>query len=196
MPTDQRNAGQITHFLSINATKMGLWISFLIWKKMFLKITLFIFALLVAESRGYSLMWCMGFPSQWPLLLQSAGSRARGLSTCGSCALDQRLDSCGTGLSCSAVCGIFPDQGSNLYLLHRQANLPLSHQGSPGEGLLSPIHTTGEEGISCPKQYAMVKHRTPDREDWQQFMNHVYSEPRGEYLEPGRAMQRLLLGTK
>ena len=32
------------------------------------------------------------------------------------------------GLSCSAACGIFLDQGLNLHLLHWQANsLPLSH---------------------------------------------------------------------
>ena len=36
------------------------------------------------------------------------------------------------GLSCSIAYGIFPDQGSNLCLLHWQADsLPLSHQGSP-----------------------------------------------------------------
>ena len=44
------------------------------------------------------------------------------------------------GLSCPAECGVFPDQGSNLSLLHWQAgSLPLSHQGSPEihiEGLL------------------------------------------------------------
>ena len=35
------------------------------------------------------------------------------------------------GLSCSAACGIFPDQGSKPCLLHGQADsLPLSHQGS------------------------------------------------------------------
>ena len=34
-------------------------------------------------------------------------------------------------LSCSMACAIFPDQGSNLCLLHWQAgSLPLSHQGS------------------------------------------------------------------
>ena len=34
-------------------------------------------------------------------------------------------------LSCSAACGAFPDQRSNLCLLHWQADsLPLSHQGS------------------------------------------------------------------
>ena len=36
------------------------------------------------------------------------------------------------GLSCSVVCGIFPDQGSNPCLLHCQAaSSPLGHQGSP-----------------------------------------------------------------
>ena len=41
-------------------------------------------------------------------------------------------------LSCSAACGIFPTQGSNQCLLHRQAeSLPLSHQGSPGCHLLN-----------------------------------------------------------
>ena len=40
------------------------------------------------------------------------------------------------GLSCSVACGIFPEQGSNLCLLHRQADsLLLSHQGSPGHSL-------------------------------------------------------------
>ena len=36
------------------------------------------------------------------------------------------------GLSCSAACGIFPDQGPNLCPLHWQADSqPLRHQGSP-----------------------------------------------------------------
>ena len=38
------------------------------------------------------------------------------------------------GLSCSAACGNFPDQGLNLCLRHWQADSwPLSHQGSPAE---------------------------------------------------------------
>ena len=53
-------------------------------------------------------------------------------------------------LSCSAACWIFPDQGSNLCLLHWQANShPLYHQGSPRKGFiltLSPLqpHCTDE----------------------------------------------------
>ena len=36
------------------------------------------------------------------------------------------------GLSCSTICGIFLDQGSNPCLLHQHVDsLPLSHQGNP-----------------------------------------------------------------
>ena len=56
----------------------------------------------------------------------------KGFSSCISQALEQRLNSCGSQLSHSAACGIFPDQGSNLSLLHWQVDsLPLSLQGSP-----------------------------------------------------------------
>ena len=44
----------------------------------------------------------------------------------------RRLSSVAHGLSCSAACGIFPDQGSNPSPLHRQVDSqPLRHQGSP-----------------------------------------------------------------
>ena len=58
---------------------------------------------LVAGSRGYSSLWCVGFSWRWLLLLRSTGSRhagsvvvAHGLSSCGSWALECRLSSCGT----------------------------------------------------------------------------------------------------
>ena len=45
----------------------------------------------------------------------------------------RRLSNCGSRASCSAACGIFPDQGSNPCPLHWQADSqPLRHQGSPG----------------------------------------------------------------
>ena len=57
---------------------------------------------------------------------------ARGLSSCGSWALEHGLTVVADGLGGSIACGIFPDQGSNLCLLHKQAaSLPLSHQESP-----------------------------------------------------------------
>ena len=49
----------------------------------------------------------------------------------------RRLSSCGTQASCSAACGIFPDQGSNPCPLHWQADFqPLRHQGSPINSLM------------------------------------------------------------
>ena len=83
---------------------------------------------LVAASRGYSLFWCMGFSLQWFLLSWSIGCRHTG-----SVAVAHRLSSCVSHrLNCSAACGIFPDQGSNLCLLYWQVNsYPLSHQGNP-----------------------------------------------------------------
>ena len=53
----------------------------------------------------------------------SGGAQALGCA--GSGAVSQRPH-------CSVTCGILPDQGSNLCLLHWQADsLPLSHQGNP-----------------------------------------------------------------
>ena len=57
---------------------------------------------LVAASRGYSSLRCMGFSLWWLLLLQSMGSRHVGSVVVAH------------GLSCSTACGVFPDWGSNL----------------------------------------------------------------------------------
>ena len=65
---------------------------------------------LVVVSGGYSLLWCAGFSFQWLLLLRSTGSRCTGSVVVVH------------GLSCSAACGIFPDQGLNLCPLHWQAD--------------------------------------------------------------------------
>ena len=75
---------------------------------------------LVAASGGHSSSRCAGLSLSRPLLLQSTGSR--------------RAGSVGVahGLSCSAACGILPDQDSNPCPLHWQADSqPLHHQGSP-----------------------------------------------------------------
>ena len=59
------------------------------------------------------------------------------------------------GRSCSTACGIFPDQGSNLCLLHWQADsLPLSHQGSPRQKFMLIIHK-----VVPPKSF--IKMRNP-----------------------------------
>ena len=76
---------------------------------------------LVAASGGHSSSWCAGLSLSWPLLLRSTGSRRAGSVIVAH------------GPSCSAACGIFPDQGSNPCRLHWQADSqPLRHQGSPG----------------------------------------------------------------
>ena len=75
---------------------------------------------LVAASGGHSSSRCAGLSLSRPLLLRSTGSRRAGSVVVAH------------GLSCSAACGIFPDQGSNPCPLHRQADSqPLRHQGSP-----------------------------------------------------------------
>ena len=43
-----------------------------------------------------------------------------GLNSCGSQALENRLNVV-RGLSCSTACGIFPDQGSNMWIFYYSA---------------------------------------------------------------------------
>ena len=75
---------------------------------------------LVAASGGHSSSRCAGLSLSRPLLLWSTGS-----SRAGSVVVAH-------GPSCSAACGIFPDQGSNPCPLRWQADSqPLRHQGSP-----------------------------------------------------------------
>ena len=75
---------------------------------------------LVAASGGHSSSRCAGLSLSRLLLLRSTGSRCTGSAVVAH------------GPSCSAACGIFPDQGSNPCPLHWQADSqPLRHQGSP-----------------------------------------------------------------
>ena len=70
----------------------------------------------VAASGGHSSSWCTGLSLSQPLLLRSTGSRRAGSVVVAH------------GLSRSAACGIFPDQGSNPCALHWQADSqPLRH---------------------------------------------------------------------
>ena len=75
---------------------------------------------LVVANGGHSSSRCAGLSLSRPLLLRSTGSRRAGSVVVAH------------GPSCSAECGIFPDQGSNPCPLHGQADSqPLRHQGSP-----------------------------------------------------------------
>ena len=82
---------------------------------------------LVAASGGHSSSRCAGLSLSRPLLLRSTGSRRAG-----SVIVAHGL----SWPSCSAACGIFPDQGSNPCPLHWQADSqPLRHQGSPAHSI-------------------------------------------------------------
>ena len=80
---------------------------------------------LVVASGGHSSSRCSGLSLSRSLLLQSTGSNCAGSVIVAH------------GPSCSAACGIFPDQGSNPCPLHWQADSqPLRHQGSPPAGFI------------------------------------------------------------
>ena len=75
---------------------------------------------LVVASGDHSSSRCAGLPPSRPPLPRSTGSRCAGSVIVAH------------GPSCSAACGILPDQGPNPCPLHWQADSqPLRHQGSP-----------------------------------------------------------------
>ena len=79
------------------------------------------------QARAPLQLRCVDFLLWW-LLLQRTGSRVlrlQQLHCAGSVVMAHRL-------ICPVACGIFPNQASNLCLLHWQMDsLPLRHQGSP-----------------------------------------------------------------
>ena len=90
---------------------------------------------LVTTSGGHSSSRCAGLSLSRPLLWRRTGSRRTGSVVVAH------------GPSCSAECGILPDQGSNPCPLHWQADSqPLRHQGSPHwHSLLEYL-----QGYLCP----------------------------------------------
>ena len=86
---------------------------------------------LVAASGGHSSSRCAGLSLSRPLLWRSTGSRCAGSVVVAH------------GPSCSAACGILPDQGSNPRPLHWQADShPLRHQRSPIKILMCIFYGT------------------------------------------------------
>ena len=113
---------------------------------------------LVAASGGQSSLRCAGLSLSRPLLLRSTGSRRAGSVIVAH------------GPSCSAACGIFPDQGSNPCPLHWQADSQrLRHQGSPSNILDTKSMSLAVTHISliriCPDNLSVVyflRHFLPD----------------------------------
>ena len=107
-------------FFSLTPVVVFLLVSVTLLKK-YIFIYLFLAALglsLFVVSGGYSSLWCVCFSLRCLLLLQSTGSRHAGFRRCG----ERASVVVESGLSCSAACGIFPDQGSNTCPLHWQAD--------------------------------------------------------------------------
>ena len=91
----------------------------------------------VAASGGHSSSRCAGLPPSRPLFLRSTSSRRAGSAIVAH------------GPSCSAACGIFPDQGSNPRPLHWQADSqPLRDQGSPARVLFNSVATSAKQRMS------------------------------------------------
>ena len=88
----------------------------------------------------WGLCRCAGFSlaaEAGAALIAVCASHCGGVSCCGARALGRTASVfVAHRLSSSVACGIFLDQGLNLYLLHWQADSsPLSHQGSPSKYL-------------------------------------------------------------
>ena len=97
---------------------------------------------------------CAGLSLSRPLLLRSTGSRRAGSVIVAH------------GLSYSAACGIFPDQGLNPCPLHWQADSqPLRHQGSPPSSFLMgsvlAMHFWPSPGYCLPTLLVLPFHTPP-----------------------------------
>ena len=102
---------------------------------------------LVVASGGHSSSRCVGLSLSRLLLLRSTGSRRTGSVIVAH------------GPTCSAACGIFPDQGSNPCPLHWQADSqPLRHQGSPVVFPLPSGVSSNQEESSPLTSYFLSRH--------------------------------------
>ena len=104
----------------------------------FFFINLFIYLFLAALGLHFCVRAFSSCSERGPLFIAVRGPLTIAASLVAEHRLQtHRLSSCGsraTTPSCSAACGIFPDQGSNPCPLHWQADSqPLRHQGSPKE---------------------------------------------------------------
>ena len=93
---------------------------------------------LVVASGGYYLLWYASFSLWWLFCCRahSVGVQASVVAPLGLVAADHQIQSIDSvvvvhRLSCSAACGIFPDQGLNPCPGHWQVNsYPLHYQGN------------------------------------------------------------------
>ena len=94
-------------------------------------------------SEGHSSSWCVASHCSglsrcgaWTPGALASVAVAHRFSSCSSQAPERKPSSVAHGPSCSAACGIFPEQGLNLCPPHWQADSqPLRHQGSPSNNV-------------------------------------------------------------
>ena len=114
----------INHFLIVFVCLVGLFV-LILFIYLFLAVSGLrfcarAFSSCATASGGHSSSQCAGLSLSRPLLLWSTGSRHAGSVIVAH------------GSSCSAACGIFPNQGLNPCPLHWEADSrPLHHHGSP-----------------------------------------------------------------
>ena len=98
------------------------------------------------------------------------------------------------GLSCSAACGIFLDQGLNLCPLHWEVDSqPLRHQGSPNPFYFNYINlflasTVNQEDETCFKMQVITQNATLLEPRWRSLVQiplWVYNEPWGPFRKRG-----------
>ena len=103
---------------------------------------------LVAKSGGHSSSRCAGLSLSRPLLLQSTGSRRSG-----SVVVAHRP-------SCSAACGIFPDQGSNPCPLHWHSTT--APPGKPNQLILNSSLILGSSEVFLKQTFVRALPRPVD----------------------------------
>ena len=123
----------------------------------------------VAASGGHSSSRCAGLSLSRPLVLRGTGSRRAGSVIVAH------------GPSCSAACGILPDQGSNPCLLHWQADSqPLRHQGSPPSFNPSDLVPTLAQ-LKRLQSLEVTDHHLPEKHCQPQGDLFSAPQPRKEY---------------
>ena len=168
-PRTRRTAGAFPHIISFNLHSHlagRVIISSSTTSKFFTRYSQILFLKFI-----YLFLAGLGFLAVHRL---SLGVVRRGYSLLGTCAYCGDVSCCraqagsaalAPGLSCSWACGIFPDQGSNLYALYWQADSSsLYHQGSPRR----------YSQILIPKQMCIFKYCTWKVGGWGQYLFNVH----------------------
>ena len=126
-----------------------------------------------------------------------------GLTCCGPVSRRAGSGTVAHGPSCSAACGIFPDQGSNPCPLHWQADSqPQRHQGSPKAVFFEKINKTDKPLARLIKkkrektQINRIRNEkgelTTDTAETQRIMRDYYKQLYGNKMDTLEEMDKFL----